>query len=394
MSQILTLPEPDTGQALQQVFLGVLVIQPSPFCNINCDYCYLPHRTSRQRMSMDVLRRTMARVFESGLVGPKFQILWHAGEPMAVPRSWYEEALAVMDEFPRAREKIVHTFQSNGTLVNEDWCEFLQKHDVEIGLSIDGPAFIHDHHRKTRGGQGTHAKAVRGARILRENGISFGVVAVISDVSLDHPDAIFDHFVELGIEGVGFNIEEVEGANEASSLSPSPEGRVREFLERVYARNKAAGFPLRIREFDIARENILDPLANRGPDGYFNLETNPLAMINVDCTGNFSTFSPELLGQATEDYGSFNFGHVERNALFELTQNSGFEAVYADVLAGNRKCAESCEFWGVCGGASPSNKYYENGSFDSTETHHCRCMIQMPMEIVLADMEAQLGLET
>ena len=393
MSQTLTLPEPDTGQALQQVFLGVLVIQPSPFCNINCDYCYLPHRTSRQRMSMDVLRRTMERVFESGLVGPKFQILWHAGEPMAVPLSWYEEAFATIGEFPGARDKIVHTFQSNGTLVNEKWCEFIKKHDVEIGLSIDGPPFIHDHHRKTRGGEGTHAKAVRGARILRENGISFGVVAVISDISLDHPDAIFDHFVELGIEGVGFNIEEVEGANEASSLSPSPEARVREFLERVYERNKTAGFPLRIREFDIARENILDPFANRGPDGYFNLETNPLAMISVDCTGNFSTFSPELLGQATDDYGSFNFGHVEHNALFELTQNAAFEAVFADVQAGNRKCAESCEFWGVCGGASPSNKYYENGSFDSAETHHCRCMIRMPMEIVLADMEAQLGLE-
>lgn len=390
-----TLPQFESqAETLEQVFLGVLVIQPSPFCNINCDYCYLPHRTSKRRMSMDVLRKTMERVFESGLIGPQVQVLWHAGEPLAVPLGWYEEAFSIIDQFPHAQEKIVHTFQSNGTLLNQDWCDFIRRYDVEIGLSIDGPAFIHDHHRKTRSGRGTHDQAMRGARLLQENDIPFGVVAVISDVSLNHPDEIFDFFVEMGIDGVGFNIEEVEGVNDSSSLSPSPENRVRQFLERVFARNRAADFPLKIREFEIARENIIDPYSNRGSDGtYFNLETNPLAMINVDCDGNFSTFSPELLGQATKDYDTFNFGNVLTDDLFALTQNPAFENVYRDVQAGNKACAESCEFWNVCGGASPSNKYYENGSFNSAETHHCRCMIQMPMEIVLEDMESHLGLQ-
>ncbi len=395
MSQLSLSPQSlSEAESFQQVFLGVLVIQPSPFCNINCDYCYLPDRTSKQRMEMPVLRRTFERVFESGLVGPKFQVLWHAGEPLAVPLRWYEEAFEVINAVPGAKEQVVHTFQSNGTLVNRDWCEFIKAHQIEIGLSIDGPAFIHDHHRKTRSGIGTHAKAVRGAEILKENEVPFGVVAVISDISLDHPDEIFAYFVELGTEGVGFNIEEVEGVNQQSSLEANPEHRVRQFLERVYALNKAADFPLRIREFEIARENILDDQANRGPDGeYFNLEANPLAMISVDCNGGFSTFSPELLGQVTEKYGSFQFGNVKEQPLFALTQNPTFERIYDDILKGNQKCAETCEFWSVCGGASPSNKYYENGSFDSAETHHCRCMIQMPMEIVLDDLEEQLALQ-
>jgi len=122
---------------------------------------------------------------------------------------------------------------------------------------------------------------------------------------------------------------------------------------------------------------------------FFNLETHPLAMLNVDWQGNISTFSPELLGQHTEEYGTFNFGHVDRGSLFELTQSEAFRRVHADVREGNRFCAETCPYWTVCGGASPSNKYYENGSFASAETQHCRSMIQMPLEIVLQSLEAQ-----
>lgn len=368
---------------MRQLYLGVLVVQPSPFCNINCDYCYLPHRTSKQRMEFSTLKKTMARVAESGLVGPEFTLLWHAGEPLAVPISWYEEAFAIIDSFPELEGRVRHSFQSNGTLINQKWCDFIKTHPVDIGLSIDGPAEIHDAHRKTRSGEGTHAKAVRGAELLKQNDISFGVVAVISDASLDRPDEIYRYFLNLGIRGVGFNIEEVEGVNETSSLADKSDERVRHFLQRVFDLNRADGFPLQIREFENAFEALETPEQNQTPDGrYYNLETEALAMINVDCFGNFSSFSPELLGQATEKYQTFSFGNVLKQSFFEATANAAFQRVVADIDAGNRKCAETCPYWENCGGASPSNKYYENGSFDSTETHHCRSMIQMPIDIV------------
>jgi uncharacterized protein len=79
-------------------------------------------------------------------------------------------------------------------------------------------------------------------------------------------------------------------------------------------------------------------------------------------------------------------------SLFDATVNEAFQKVLTDIEAGNRKCAETCEFYDYCGGASPSNKYYENGSFDSTETHQCISTVQMPMQIVLEDMESDLEL--
>src|SRR5690606_7861528 len=108
-------------------------------------------------------------------------------------------------------------------------------------VSIDGPEFIHDAHRVNRKGEGSFKKSMAGAEKLKQHGIGFGVVAVISDQSLDHPEEIFEFFNNAGIQGVGFNIEEVEGINATSSLGVGSEQdlRVDNFLKRVYALNKS-----------------------------------------------------------------------------------------------------------------------------------------------------------
>lgn len=374
--------------------MGLLVIQPSPFCNIHCDYCYLPNRTDTRRMDHGVLERVMDKIWASGLVISPFTVLWHAGEPLAVPIAWYEKAIDIINRRPRAKELVIHSVQTNGTLVNDLWCDFFRRHQVEVGLSLDGPREIHDRHRKTRKGEGTYDKAMRGLACLQANEIPFGVVSVITDASVDRPDELYDFYREHGITGIGFNIEETEGANANSSLERSGGNeRVRSFLKRFYQRNKADGFPLNVREFQNAERNILEPGWSSKPDGsYYNQEADPFGMINVDCFGNFSSFSPELLGQPTEKYGSFAFGNLVTGSVFDATANEAFQRVLADIEAGNRKCAETCQFYSYCGGASPSNKYYENGSFDSTSTHQCVSTVQIPMQIVLEDLEDDLGI--
>jgi uncharacterized protein len=311
-----------------------------------------------------------------------------------VPIAWYEKAFEIINRHPRAKDFVIHSVQTNGTLVNDAWCEFLNRHQVEVGISLDGPREIHDHHRKTRSGEGTFDKAIRGMECLKRNGVPFGVVTVISDISVDRPDELYDFYRGHGITGIGFNIEEIEGANRSSSLDrDGAAGRIRSFFKRFHERNKADGFPLNVREFQNAERNILEPGWSSRPDGnYYNQEADPFGMINVDCFGNFSSFSPELLGQPTEKYGSFTFGNLLSGSVFDATGNESFQRVLADIEAGNRKCAETCAFFKYCGGASPSNKYYENGTFDSTETRQCVSTVQIPMQIVLEDLEDELGI--
>jgi len=166
---------------------------------------------------------------------------------LAVPISWYEEALATISVAAPSQANIVHSIQSNGTLLNQRWCDFIKRHDIRVGLSIDGPDFLHDLHRKTRRGDGSHRAAMRGLQLLKDNDIPFHVIAVITGEALGHAREIYDFFETAGVERLGFNIEEVEAEHAVSTLCARHEERVRQFYQTIFENQKrrvsARGYP-------------------------------------------------------------------------------------------------------------------------------------------------------
>ena len=128
----------------------MLILQPTPFCNIDCSYCYLPARNDRSRMSHQVLENVFAKLLNSDLVGDCLAVVWHAGEPLTVPPDWYESAMALARAHARPGFLITHAFQSNGMLVDAKWVAFFQRTRAGISLSIDGPKWLHDRTRRTR----------------------------------------------------------------------------------------------------------------------------------------------------------------------------------------------------------------------------------------------------
>lgn len=342
-------------------------------------------------MSGETLRRAVDEIFSSDLVSGSVTFVWHAGEPLAVPVAWYEDAFGIIAEAAPPGMRIVHSVQSNGTLINDRWCEFFKSRGVCVGLSIDGPEFIHDAHRKTRKGLGTHAQAMRGANLLREHGIFFHVIAVVTRESLDHPDEIFDFFIGNGISHFGFNIEELEGAHTHSSLEDAAEDRIVRFFRRLFERQRAEGGRVRIREFDSALNRILggrEKLAERLV--YENEQVRPFGILSVDWQGNFSTYSPELLGLKSAGYGDFSFGNIFATHFPQAVETEKFKRVLGDIQRGVERCRAECRYFDVCGGGAPANKYFENGAFDSTETLYCKYAIRVPTDLVLEDVERSL----
>jgi uncharacterized protein len=379
-------------EAPEPSWLSLLILQPSPFCNINCDYCYLPDRAATHRMTFETLERIVDEVFSTDLIREDLTLVWHAGEPLAVPVGWYGQAVDLIARRAPAGTSIRHCFQSNGTLLNDRWCDFIIDHGVCMGLSIDGPDFLHDTHRKTRKGQGTHTAAMRGAALLQRREIPFHVICVVTADALDHADEIFDFFVRNGIYNFGFNIEEQEGTLEHSTLdAPTTDERIREFYQRIFERQRAEDGRVRVREFDMALQRIMghDPQAVESFP-YFNEQVRPFGILSFDWQGNFSTFSPELLGLPSEAYGDFSFGSIHGAHFLDAVETPKFRAVIADVRAGVEACRAECPYFGVCGGGAPANKYFENGTFASTETMYCRYSIQAPMRIVMADLERSI----
>jgi uncharacterized protein len=372
----------------------LLVLQPTPFCNIDCDYCYLANRLSTKKMLPAQAVEIVDRLVSAGVVGPDLSMVWHAGEPLVLQPSYYHEIFAALAarQYPFT---IRHSFQTNGMLINDEWCEFFQRWSVNVGVSVDGPASIHDAHRKDRSGKGTHAKVMEGIRTLQRNSVPFHAIAVVTAESLLHPEAVIDFFLETAIDRVGFNIEELEGANKSSSVAGDKVSNVRRFFEVMAEGEERSQGKLTIREFENARGAIKGSHVQECPSPDLrNEQTLPYAILTVAWDGAMTAFSPELIDASSKDYGDFILGNILRDPISDIFNSPKFKVISNAIEEGCKRCAETCQYFSVCGGGAPSNKYFENGSFESTETVYCRSVIQIPIDIMLAQAEMQLGISS
>lgn len=370
----------------------VVFLQASPFCNIDCDYCYLPERNQNRRMTFETLRRSLELVREIGCANGVYCLVWHVGEPLAIPSDWYREAHRVCEEVLGGSSFEIH-YQTNGTLISPRWIDFFRSDPrIQLSVSIDGPAFIHDLHRRTRRGGGTHRQAMRGIELLKNAGISFDCISVATESTLDHPDAFYDFFAEVGPRILSINAESVTGANRTSSINgEEAEYRYRRFLRRLAERHlRERRFV--VRNFLWAQLKLRAELQGEAVEGCRsgNRLNRPWKLLSIDWKGDFHTFSPSLLGMNVPPVGRA-LGNVWRDRFSEVARSEKFRQLESAVRLGVEACRQSCPHFARCGGGSPSHKWFEHGSFGATETSHCRTGVQSDWVALWEAAEAHLG---
>ena len=365
--------------------IDLLVVQPTPFCNIDCKYCYLPDRNSKAVVAPQTLHNLFSQVFASGWVQNCLSVVWHAGEPMVLPVAFYRDAFAMIESLRPRDLSVVHSFQTNGTLIDEAWCTFFTEARVNLGVSADGPRHLHDRNRVTRSGRGTFDRAIAGIRLLRRREVPFHVISVLSSASMAAPQEMFDFYVAEGIKQVCFNVEESEGDHVSESFGDSDaEAAYYRFLSEFWRLAAAApGKITFLREIEQALQQVIRPKEA----AFRNQLVEPFAITSMDWAGNISTFSPELLGLKNPAYDDFLLGNINRDALVDLPRRPVFARMFADIVAGVAMCRDSCEYFSVCGGGEPVNKLAENGSFASTETSYCRLTKMRATDLVLDALE-------
>jgi uncharacterized protein len=367
--------------------LRLLVVQPTPFCNIDCAYCYLGSRNSKKRMSVETLDRAVSLIFGYPWLERQIDVAWHAGEPLVVPLAWYEAAMPVVERRCPPGVEVRHRFQTNGLLVNRDWARFFGRTGSKVGLSIDGPAELHDYNRRTRRGLGTHAAVMRAVSLLHEEQIPFHVITVLTEKTLARPDDLFDFYVRNGIAEVGFNIEEIEGSHLGSSLSGDGiEPKFRSFIRRFFDLVLESPGLVKLRELEGAIGVILlnEPALDE--------QNVPFAVVSVSVDGDISTFSPELLGARHERFGGgFGFERTSAKCLTDCENHPRFRAVADEIRRGVDLCERTCRYFRWCGGGVPANKLFETGRFDIAETMHCRLTRQIVFDEALLSLERMLS---
>lgn len=368
-----------------------VVLQPTSLCNLNCTYCYVPNRQDKAVMDPATLEAAISKVLRSELVRGQVEFLWHAGEPLAAGRAHYENAVALIDRYRPKGLDVLKSIQTNGTLIDDWWCRFFIEQHFSIGLSVDGPAELHDASRVNWAGKGSHVRVMAGFRKLVAHGIVPGAICVLRRESLQFADEIFDFFVQNGFRSVGFNVEEVENRHLTSTLTPTDSGKAirdeyRKFVERLYERWSRDPSRITIREFDdlfsVISQKLADKEYIRQP-----LETQPLAIVTIQKNGDVSTFSPEFAGGMSARYSNFVIGNInELKDLDQLASSPVLHLINADVQQGIDACADSCPYFDLCGAGYTSNKFFENNSLASTETTACRLHRQELTDMVIAQL--------
>jgi uncharacterized protein len=337
-------------------------------------------------MDVKIVRNAVEWVYGHGLAADPLTLFWHAGEPLTLRPEWYECAIAEAAAAVSSPARIEHRLQTNATLIDDRWCTLFLMHKFRIGVSLDGPARLHDARRRTRNGRGTHAAAMRGVHALQRHGIPFHAICVVTRETLRAADELAEFFLGEGIDRIGLNIEEIEGINNASSLVQ--EGARAEFacfLQRFLDRAERSG-RLQIREADGLLGWLRSPQFGqvRG-----NEQNTPFEIVTVTHRGDIATFSPELVGLSDARFGDFTVGNVASTSLNEVLSSRRFQALWEEIRAGVADCAAQCSYFRLCRGGAPANKLAEHGSFRATETLFCKFAEQTVADVVLGHLEAE-----
>jgi uncharacterized protein len=191
---------------------------------------------------------------------------------------------------------------------------------------------------------------------------------------------MYNFFLENGIHDVAFNIDEIEGHNTKSTiLQSSSDQELYEFFYRLLELNQANNGTLRIREFVDFASALSAP-----PNSHFIDGTNqPLDVITVSYEGHVSTFSPELIGSYSEPYNNFIFGNINSNDFFDILKDRFFLQANIAIREGTEDCRRHCSYWEFCGGGSPSNRFFETGRLNASQTKACRALKQIPTKACL-----------
>ena len=201
-----------------------------PICNLDCEYCYYLHkeelypRNKSWRMSPQTLRQYIAQYFNAQPSGTaEVTFAWQGGEPTLLGLEFFQRVVELQDELKPAGMRVANALQTNGVLLNDDWATFFREQHFLIGLSIDGPAELHDRYRYDKQGRPTFAAVLRAMQLLKQHRVPFNALVVVNRHNGDHGRRVYTYLRDNGVEFLQF-IPIVERRGEGVHAEEALEG--------------------------------------------------------------------------------------------------------------------------------------------------------------------------
>lgn len=238
--------------------ISVLIKPASGQCNMSCEYCFYCDEMNKRKQQTygfmteqtlkNMIRRTLLKA--EGMVSYAFQ----GGEPTLIGLDFYKKVVAFQKQYNKNNIRICNAFQTNGMLIQEEWCRFFRDHHFLVGLSVDGTARIHNSLRHTKNGADSFEQVCRAARCMDDFWVEYNILTVVTREVALHVRQIYEEYRMRGWNYQQYiacldPLGETHGER-AYAISPELYGRFLIELFELWYQDWKAGTPTYIRQFE------------------------------------------------------------------------------------------------------------------------------------------------
>jgi uncharacterized protein len=213
-------------------------------CNLNCTYCFYKPKMKLYPdigfgMSDEVLEE-YTRQYIDAIEIPEVTFAWQGGEPTLMGIEFFKKAIRYQEKYKKPNMQILNTIQTNGILLNNEWCEFFRKNNFLVGISIDGPQKLHDTYRNDKKGNSSFNRVMQGITLMQKHGVEFNILSTVNRANADHPLEVYRFFKDkVGANYIQFiPIVEMEKENQEDKFKVSNESVLPEqygkFLSAIF----------------------------------------------------------------------------------------------------------------------------------------------------------------
>lgn len=331
----------------------VFVKPIGPLCNLDCRYCYylkkerLYPEGETFQMPNEVLEDYIVQHIEASPEAV-IRFSWHGGEPTVLGLDFFREVVELQRRHKPPDRRIVNGIQTNGTLLDEDWCRFFAREGFAVGLSLDGPQGMHDRYRVTRDGKPTHWRTMRGYELLRRYRVYTDILCVVNAYNVRFPLRVYRFFKQIDAQHITFlpMVEPQPDAKGGVSRISVPAEDWGTFLCAIFDEwiDRDIGH-IKVQVFEEAARTAFD-------------QEHSLCIFRPTC-GDVPVIEHNGDFYSCDHFvdAEHRLGNIEETPLVELLDSPAQRAFgEAKLKALPRYCRE-CEVRAMCNGECPRNRF-------------------------------------
>ena len=333
-----------------------LLIKPaSAVCNLDCTYCFYldrdadPYKELPARLMTD---DTLQRLVDSFLFYsyPASTFAFQGGEPTLAGLPYFTKLVEYQQRYGRNGQSVSNALQTNGVLLDKDWCQLFHSYNFLIGVSLDGPEEVNDLYRVNKGAQGTWRKVMQGIEVMQREKVEFNILCVLSQANVHKPKETYKYFRSLGIQYMQFiPLAEfnADGSPMPFTITPEEYGH---FMCEIFDLWWPERRKVRVRFFD----NLAEALAGQKP-GSCTLHETCDSYVVVEYNGD--VFPCDFFVEK-----EWKLGNVNLDSFPEIARRQKRYSFAGKKTIAHPEC-QVCEYQAICHGGCPKTRHGPNKQF-------------------------------